>query len=105
MLEATIEHIIPKSKGGNNDILNKIHACVECNSKKSSMFLEHWPEQFICKYLNNELITIKYELSIKIKNIKAMIWHVERYNKKLFKDFESYQQYVFFCSELNKLKN
>jgi hypothetical protein len=35
--ETTIDHIVPRSRGGNNDKSNKIAACSECNSRKSDL--------------------------------------------------------------------
>ena len=34
----TIEHIKPKSKGGDNDYFNLTLTCVKCNSRKGSIF-------------------------------------------------------------------
>lgn len=34
--QITIDHIIPKSRGGNNSFENCVAACHECNSKKGS---------------------------------------------------------------------
>lgn len=36
----TIDHIIPRSKGGKHDWSNVVAACKPCNSKKSDSFLE-----------------------------------------------------------------
>ena len=32
--KATIDHVYPKSKGGSDDISNKVLACQECNQRK-----------------------------------------------------------------------
>lgn len=32
--ESTIDHVIPKSKGGTEDPSNKVKACRRCNTKK-----------------------------------------------------------------------
>lgn len=37
---ATIDHIIPRSKGGKNNWVNTVVACRDCNCKKGSMLLE-----------------------------------------------------------------
>lgn len=38
----TIDHIIPKSKGGTNTLDNLGTACRECNIKKSDFLVEEW---------------------------------------------------------------
>lgn len=37
ILKRTIDHIIPTSKGGTNDISNKVSSCRDCNSWKSDL--------------------------------------------------------------------
>jgi len=39
---ATIDHVIPLSRGGTNTIGNRVYACVECNSSKADMLLPEW---------------------------------------------------------------
>lgn len=34
--DLTIDHVIPKSRGGNNDWLNLVSSCVSCNLKKGN---------------------------------------------------------------------
>lgn len=38
-IKINIDHIIPRSKGGNNDIINLITSCKECNLGKSDFLL------------------------------------------------------------------
>ena len=40
--KATIDHKVPKSNGGTNDIDNLVMACTECNRKKSSISYEEF---------------------------------------------------------------
>lgn len=37
--EATVDHFIPRAKGGSNDIENKVLSCGPCNVKKGSMIV------------------------------------------------------------------
>lgn len=39
---ATIDHVIPLSRGGTNTKGNKVYACVKCNSSKADMLLSEW---------------------------------------------------------------
>lgn len=38
--DVNVDHIVPRSKGGQNTWLNTICACIPCNSKKDDMLLE-----------------------------------------------------------------
>lgn len=40
--ELTIDHVFPRSKGGDNDMDNIIMVCKSCNSSKSNMDLFEW---------------------------------------------------------------
>lgn len=40
--ELTIDHVFPRSKGGDNDMNNIIMVCKSCNSSKSNMDLFEW---------------------------------------------------------------
>ena len=33
----SIDHVIPRSKGGNNTNANRVHACIPCNKAKADM--------------------------------------------------------------------
>ena len=56
-----IEHIIPVSKGGNNDIRNLVTACRACNRAKGHRMLTHQELQEIADKINSSL---DYLLSI-----------------------------------------
>lgn len=37
--DATLDHIVPKSKGGPTDFLNLVACCQKCNNKKANKYL------------------------------------------------------------------
>lgn len=39
-VKRTLDHVVPRSKGGSNDLSNLVFACQRCNSDKGSMSLE-----------------------------------------------------------------
>lgn len=63
----TIDHVIPKAKGGKTDYLNCVASCKSCNNKKANKLLEELGMQLIKKpkkpnfmvmyrkYLNDDL--------------------------------------------------
>lgn len=55
----TIDHIVPKSKGGNNSDYNKVPCCAKCNINKNSLTLEEWKKQLqITLHSINRLLEI-----------------------------------------------
>jgi hypothetical protein len=56
----TKEHIVPKSKGGKNNLYNLVYACIECNSLRSNKEYSDFKE-----YIKNIL---ENNRSIKVKN-------------------------------------
>jgi 5-methylcytosine-specific restriction endonuclease McrA len=65
----TIDHIIPKSKGGNNKNLNKILVCDVCNTKKAQWSLE----KFKIIVENNPYYHGGNSLQTTLENIDALI--------------------------------
>lgn len=40
--EACIDHLVPKSRGGNNKETNLVPCCRSCNSSKNTLLLNEW---------------------------------------------------------------
>jgi hypothetical protein len=41
-VSATIDHVIPKAKGGSEGSFNKVLSCLSCNNLKGSIPVESW---------------------------------------------------------------
>ena len=57
---ATIDHIVPKFKGGHNIKSNMICSCSKCNRSKGSVLLEDWYNPSNCHYSEERLGKIKH---------------------------------------------
>ena len=57
---ATIDHIIPKFKGGHNVKSNMICSCSKCNRSKGSVLLEDWYNPSNAYYSEERLGKIKH---------------------------------------------
>jgi len=44
MIKSHIEHVVPVTRGGSNDISNIVLACPTCNRSKGAKLLHEWPE-------------------------------------------------------------
>ena len=57
---ATIDHIVPKFKGGHNVKSNMISCCAKCNRSKGSVLLEDWYNPSNSYYSEERLGKIKH---------------------------------------------
>ena len=57
---ATIDHIVPKFKGGHNVKSNMICSCSKCNRSKGSILLEDWYNPSNSYYSEERLGKIKH---------------------------------------------
>ena len=57
---ATIDHIVPKFKGGHNVKSNMICSCSKCNRSKGSVLLEDWYNSSNSHYSEERLGKIKH---------------------------------------------
>lgn len=80
----TLEHLIPKSKGGNNSSENKKPCCLYCNRLRKNQNLSRFRNYII--YLKNNNILIenytKYDFEIMIENISCVMDYIKE-NKHL----------------------
>lgn len=51
-IDATIDHVIPKTKGGRNNIENLLPCCRSCNTSKGVKTLEEYRFWYTCKKYN-----------------------------------------------------
>ena len=57
---ATIDHIVPKYKGGHNVKSNMVWSCSKCNRSKGSVLLEDWYNSSNSHYSEERLGKIKH---------------------------------------------
>ena len=57
---ATIDHILPKFKGGHNVKSNMVCSCSKCNRSKGSVLLEDWYNSSNSHYSEERLGKIKH---------------------------------------------
>ena len=57
---ATIDHIVPKYKGGHNVKSNMVCSCSKCNRSKGSVLLEDWYNSSNSHYSEERLGKIKH---------------------------------------------
>ena len=57
---ATIDHIVPKYKGGHNVKANMVCSCSKCNRSKGSVLLEDWYNSSNSHYSEERLGKIKH---------------------------------------------
>ena len=71
---ATIDHIVPKFKGGHNVKSNMVCSCSKCNRSKGSVLLEDWYNPSNSYYSEERLGKIKHWIednSVPIKLVSS----------------------------------
>jgi HNH endonuclease len=72
--DVTIDHILPKSRGGGNSFLNCVVACKACNCKKSN----NTPEEVGMKLLRKPFVPLPSVLqNVRSSAENIEIWHDE----------------------------
>ena len=69
---ATIDHIIPKFKGGHNVKSNMLCSCSSCNRSKGSVLLEDWYNSSNFNYTEERLGKIKHWIENNSLSIKVL---------------------------------
>lgn len=110
----TVEHVIPLSKGGTNEISNIVALCEDCNKEKSNTILEpkkyykylaeyqrEYLQEKYEKYINQEYMDINTffpEDILYIPNFKAilplMIMKVQKVKSKKFYNDEIFDEFA-----------
>lgn len=79
--KATIDHIVPKSRGGGNGWGNLAVCCQSCNSSKYVKTLFEWANDLMEKYKYHVISSKKYRK--KIENIMIILDKLEEvYNNE-----------------------
>lgn len=53
----TVDHFIPRSRGGSDELSNLVPACRSCNCSKHDLLLEEWRNRTIAKFTGTVLAT------------------------------------------------
>ena len=69
---ATIDHIVPKYKGGHNVKSNMLCSCSSCNRSKGSTLLENWYDPSNSYYSEERLGKIKHWIEDNSAPIKLL---------------------------------
>ena len=69
---ATIDHILPKFKGGHNVKSNMVCSCSSCNRSKGSTLLENWYDPSNSYYSEERLGKIKHWIEDNSAPIKLL---------------------------------
>jgi hypothetical protein len=87
----TKDHLIPLSRGGANNCYNKRNCCAHCNTQKGGSLPHHYLLYLEQDYSNAKTTSERYELEIKIENVKYIIQYVNTAGEKIFANEASYK--------------
>ena len=80
--KSEIDHVVPRSKGGNNDIDNLVLSCHNCNSEKGDKPLEEWlhtAKSVNKKYIRKMLDKIKHGKKLTVRRYDTMSVIIRRW--------------------------
>jgi 5-methylcytosine-specific restriction endonuclease McrA len=75
----TVDHVVPKSKGGKSTFENTVTACKKCNSKKADMLPKEcgmYPKHSLVQPTITEFMR-KWHKHLRIDEIMKQIWEVD----------------------------
>lgn len=75
--QLTIDHVIPKSRGGADDISNYVLACKGCNNAKADRTPEEWSRDVLSRFTSSEKTT-STSLAKKTNIVFDLAYHMER---------------------------
>lgn len=92
---ATVDHAIPRSRGGSDRLINKLACCVGCNNLKADLFLNS-KKEFIQYHLLekiDDLLRIYYKF-MSLPNIKARTNDVKQVALRLKRKFNKLYNFM-----------
>jgi len=89
--DLTVEHLVPKSKGGNNSPENKRPCCVRCNNARNNYSLRYWIMQMTKKIESIQDAEVKAVIFKRIESAKYWITYIESAGSKLYRSEEHYK--------------
>ncbi len=103
-VELTIDHIIPKIKGGNDDDDNLCTACRTCNCIKSNRTIKEMKIKIEKRKLNiRRIFYPKQTRTDRIERLEKLLCpiHARRLNSISHILFDEYQEEIYICSIKN----
>ena len=97
-----VDHVIPKSKGGKDDISNYLPSCARCNRMKHSKYLEDWRFSIFEKIYGQVCRSL-----LDIQKHKQFIINYPKLEEKIFKAYVEYHNAVaeieisFMCDDIS----
>lgn len=79
-----IEHLIPKSRGGNNSNANRFPCCIKCNTDKDDLTPEEYLYVLKARFKRTKSDSQRYNIEISIYNVEHMVHYAETAGDKLF---------------------
>lgn len=68
LVEITVDHVVPVTRGGTEDLANLVWACRSCNSSKGDMPLAEWPGYRVPRRVDNRIV----HPHVQVSNLQAV---------------------------------
>lgn len=104
----SVDHLVPKSKGGNNGHLNKMGCCSKCNVEKDNKTIDQYiyflkkEINYVNQFKNDKYFHIDYDdtvgnvkikYALKLINAKKIADYIEEQGIKLYKNKQTFIQW------------